>query len=98
MEHCTQCENNCPVDALQCGRGRRAFGLEDGERGHGREGHDFHGHHQPLEGTLGLLQRCGHSLHHGKVGPNALSALTANEQAQLDALLSKLLESWNPGR
>ena len=95
MEYCTQCKNNCPVDALQCGRGRRAFGLEQGEHGHGHEGHGVHGHHQPLEGTLGLLQRCGRALYHGKLGADALSTLTVDEQAQLDALLSKLLESWD---
>ena len=97
QQYCNQCENHCPVDALKCGRGRRAFGQESeaqpnehrrGE-GHGR------GHHEPLPGVLGQLQQCGHRLHHSGAPENALSTLTPAEQAQLSALLTKLLNSWN---
>lgn len=40
VRHCTQCPNQCPEDALRCGRGRKLFGTESGEskedRGEGR--------------------------------------------------------------
>lgn len=93
MEYCTECENRCPANALRCDRGRRAFGMESDE---GRHGHGGHGYHQMLEGTLGLLQRCSHALHHGKVSDDALDCLTEDERHQLDTLLSKLLENWDP--
>ena len=46
VQTCSQCDNHCPADALQCGRGRRYFGVADGghEHGHG------HGHHEHRDG------------------------------------------------
>lgn len=80
-QHCEQCENRCPVDALRCNRGRAHFGLESKE--------------PEMSGPVKLLQRCGHILHHGGIDPkNALTALTAQEQAELERLLSVLLADW----
>ena len=36
VRHCTQCPNQCPEDALRCGRGRKLFGTESGEGKEGR--------------------------------------------------------------
>ncbi|MDD6692713.1 MAG: hypothetical protein PUE63_12950 [Lachnospiraceae bacterium] len=36
VRHCTQCPNQCPEDALRCGRGRKLFGTESGESKEGR--------------------------------------------------------------
>lgn len=87
-QRCDQCENACPVDALRCGRGRRYFGLEEPGHGHGHGGPD-------LSGPLGLLRQCGHMLHHGGVDSGeALSALTVEEQKELERLLGLLLADW----
>ncbi len=87
-QHCDQCENQCPVDDLKCGKGRRHFGLEPDEGGKG------HGHSMP-EGPLGLLMQCGHVLHHGGAGgEDLLRALNAGEQAELERLLTALLNDW----
>ena len=81
-QRCDQCQNHCPIDELRCNRGRVHFGQE------------------PVEpklpaGPIGLLQRCGSMLHHGSISPeDALSALTTEEQAELECLLSTLLEDW----
>ncbi len=86
---CDQCENRCPADALQCGRGRRHFGLEakDGKENMGR---------QMPKGPVGQLRQCGHLLHHGGVsGDDLLSALNPREQAELERLLGILLADWN---
>lgn len=86
---CDQCENQCPVDALQCGKGRRHFGLEPAEGGK-----EKHGRQLP-EGPLGLLMQCGHFLHHsGLYGENLLQVLSPAEQAELERILSKLLVDW----
>lgn len=92
-KYCNQCENRCPADDLKCGKGRAAFGLDPADS-HGHE-HGGHGQRVPMEGTLGLLQQCGHRLHHGGVGGDALSGLTASEQSELAALLTKLLADWD---
>lgn len=44
---CPQCDNHCPVDALQCGRGRKYFGVAEvgHEHGHNHGGCYGHGHH-----------------------------------------------------
>lgn len=87
-QHCDQCENQCPIDALQCGKGRRHFGLEpaDGKHGSGRE--------MP-GGPIGALMQCGHFLHHGGMQtPDLLSALNSQEQAELERLLNVLLADW----
>lgn len=81
-QHCNQCENHCPVDALRCNRGRVYFGQETGKP-------------QMPAGPLGLLQKCGFVLHHGEIRQDeALSALTREEQAELERLLSVLLADW----
>lgn len=86
---CDQCGNHCPEDALQCGRGRRYFGMQPPPDSEGRHGH-------PLpEGPVGLLRQCGHLLHHGGVGGgDLLKALSAEEQAELERLLTVLLADW----
>ncbi|MGM9660322.1 MAG: hypothetical protein ACI3WQ_06960 [Faecousia sp.] len=86
---CDQCENRCPVDALQCGKGRRHFGLESAEDGRGAHGR------QMLDGPLGLLMKCGHFLHHGGAeGENLLQALSPADQAELERILTALLSDW----
>ena len=105
-KYCNQCENHCPIDDLKCGKGRRAFGLEQGENGngqnhehghgHGHEhGHGAHCHHKKMEGVLGLLQSCGYALHHGEIGEDGLNCLSKEEKEQLEKLLTKLLSNWH---
>lgn len=81
-QFCNQCENQCPVDALRCNRGRVHFGQEPVEK-------------KMTSGPVGLLEKCGFVLHHGGIKPEeAMSALTAEEQAELERLLPMLLEDW----
>ena len=81
-QHCDQCKNQCSVDALRCNKGRVHFGLEPVEE-------------KRVAGPVGLLEKCGFVLHHGGIDPeNALSALTAGEQAELERMLSVLLKDW----
>lgn len=84
--NCDLCENHCPVDALKCGKGRRHFGTEPEENGHGTG--------MP-GGALGLLMECGHFLHHGG---GDLSALSEREQTELERLLTVLLADWKSRR
>ncbi|MDO5546073.1 MAG: hypothetical protein Q4F81_09690 [Eubacteriales bacterium] len=90
---CDQCENQCSIDELKCGKGRKHFGLEPDEGGKG---------HPMPEGPLGLLMQCGHVLHHGGAsGEGLLRALSAEEQTELERLLGLLLEDWKtrmPGK
>lgn len=86
QQFCDQCENQCPEEDLQCGRGHRRFGKEP-QRGPGRR--------EIPEGPIGTLMRCGHILHMGDVeGEDLLSALSADEQAELDRMLGVLLADW----
>lgn len=55
-QHCDQCENQCAVDSLRCNKGRIRFGLEPVES-------------KLPAGPVGLLQRCGHILHHSGMDP-----------------------------
>lgn len=81
-QFCDQCENHCPADALRCNRGRIRFGQEPVEK-------------KMASGPVGLLEKCGFVLHHGGIKPEeAMSALTAEEQAELERLLSTLLADW----
>ena len=81
-QHCNQCGNHCPIDALRCNRGRAYFGQEATDE-------------KTPTGPVGLLQKCGFILHHGNIDPaNALSALTSQEQEELSRLLSALLADW----
>lgn len=72
-ETCMQCKEHCPVDALQCGKGKKYFEslqAEDnrGRHGEGREGHEGRGRHgegrghkeQADDSLTGLLCRCGY--------------------------------------
>ncbi len=87
-QFCDQCDKQCPVDALQCGKGRKNFGLEPVEGGKKHE-------RQMPDGPLGLLMQCGHFLHHGGAdGENLLGALSPDEQAELERLLTNLLHDW----
>ncbi|MGN0998887.1 MAG: hypothetical protein ACI4PO_04990, partial [Faecousia sp.] len=81
-QHCDQCENQCPIDALKCGKGRRHFGLEPENGGRGEHSREMPG------GALGLLMQCGHFLHHSGENGADLSALNAQEQAELERLLT----------
>ncbi len=97
-KYCNQCGNHCPIDDLKCGRGRRALGLDQGEHDGGHlhgHGHGGHCHHKKLNGVLGLLQSCGHALHHGEIDEDGLECLSNEEEEQLEKLLSKLLRNWN---
>ena len=105
MQTCPQCDNHCPVDALQCGRGRKYFGAADGgqnqahEHGHehgGHEhGHEHGGHGHSKSGLSGLFHRCGHFMHHNDIEEAELfQALTDEEKAALQSLLEKLSADW----
>lgn len=81
-QYCNQCDNQCPADALRCNRGRAYFGMEPAEM-------------KMPAGPIGLLQKCGHLLHHGGVEmEEALRALTDKEQKELERLLPVLLDDW----
>lgn len=87
VQRCTQCDNNCPIDALKCGKGRRFFGLEDRE----------HGSFDP-DSLTGLLKKCGHALHHSGGALNEAELfqdLSEEECSSLKALLQKLTASWD---
>lgn len=85
-QRCTQCGNNCPIDALKCGKGRRFFGLEDKE----------HASFDP-DSLAGLLKKCGHALHHsgGMEEKELFQDLTAEECSTLRELLQKVTASWD---
>ncbi len=88
---CPQCDNHCPVDALQCGRGRKYFGVT--EAGHD---HDHgHGCGRKMGGLSGLLHRCGRFVRHAELEEDELfQALTDAEKATLQTLLEKLATDW----
>lgn len=95
-QNCNQCENNCPVDALKCGRGRRLFGVEASE---GRNFSGSRGTHGPrfekTDNPVLLLRQCGHMLHHGAIGgDDLLSALNEDEKKELTRLLTALVNDW----
>lgn len=91
---CPQCDNHCPADALQCGRGRKYFGTADDGHGHDHS-HDGHGHGHPKSGLAGLLHQCGRFVHHTELEEGELfQALTDEEKASLQALLEKLAADW----
>lgn len=85
--NCPQCGSHCPADDLQCGRGRRYFGLEE----------EKHGGDAPDGSLAGLLLRCGRFVHHGGRGmeeQELFQALTQEERAALRGLLEKLSDGW----
>lgn len=84
MKICPQCDNHCPADALQCGKGRRFFGSEEEERSHRESG-----------SLASLLHRCGRFVHHSAEEEKLLfQALTEEEKAVLQELLGKLETGW----
>lgn len=84
MKICPQCDNDCPADALRCGKGRGFFGVEEENHSHKESG-----------GLAGLLQRCGRFAHHTDEEEEILfQALTEEEKAVLRALLGKLDAGW----
>lgn len=84
MKICPQCDNHCPADALQCGKGRRFFGME--EENHSRRESDS---------LTSLLQRCGHFVHHTDEEEEILfRVLTEEEKKVLQELLEKLDIGW----
>lgn len=81
-QHCDQCKNQCSIDTLRCNRGRVHFGMEPIEP-------------KAPSGPIGLLQRCGAALHHGGIqSEGALDALSEQDQAELERLLTALLADW----
>ena len=97
VQTCPQCDNHCPIDALQCGRGRKYFGMTEGNHEHGHEhnhgGHCGHGHLK--SGLAGLFHQCGRFACHADTEEAELfQALTDEEKAVLQALLEKLATSW----
>lgn len=84
MKTCPQCDNHCPADALQCGKGRRFFGVEEGDHSHGESG-----------SLTGLFHRCEHFVHHAGVEEGTLfQVLTEEEKTELQSLLEKLDAGW----
>ena len=103
-QFCHQCDNHCPVDALQCGRGRKYFGVTDGDHDHGYDGEHMHEHshdhgrgcvHKQLDGLAGLLHQSGRFVHHADLEDGELfQVLSDEEKATLQALLEKLSADW----
>lgn len=103
--NCPMCGQHCPVDELQCGRGRNHF--QQGGEGHrhderprmAREEQDISAM-APDEALMLLLRRSGHYLHHnvghGQADTQQLfGALSPEEQRQLAALLDKCTRAWH---
>lgn len=83
-QKCPQCENQCPREALQCGKGRRYFGIEPEEK-------------TAPDSLLGLLRQCGHTLHHaggGREESELFQMLSEAERAELQSLLQKVMAGW----
>ncbi len=90
---CPQCDNHCSSDALQCGRGRKYFGVTD--IGHDHDHHHGHGCGHHKDGLAGLLHQCGRFVRHAELGEDDLfRILSGEEKAALQALLEKLAEDW----
>lgn len=101
MTNCNQCPNQCPADALQCGRGRHYFeqmGNAEAAKSHDR-GNNYHddshgrGHGKP-DDLYGLMRMCGHYLHNNGGGTQLFDGLEEAEQESLKKLLKKLTDSW----
>lgn len=94
--NCNQCHNACPADALKCGRGRAYFeALKNGEPIPERS---------PSTNPLVLaLSACGRAAEHKSArmrdhdvdDAEMFRCLTQEEQAQLQAILSKLKQTWD---
>lgn len=101
ITNCNQCPNQCPKDALKCGRGRRYFEQLENAAGDIGESKEGGGGHARPEDLYGLMRACGHYLHHsygerrGDDGDRQLfAALDEAEQNTLKELLKKLADSW----
>lgn len=91
VKFCPKCNNHCPVDALQCGKGRKYFG----KAGVGKGRHNHHDHSRPRDGLSGLLHQCGRFVRHAGLEEDELfQAFTSEEKAALQALLEKLSAGW----
>ena len=91
--NCDICENRCPVDALGCGRGERAYGATAQEVAE----------NEALEGLVGKLAEVGTAVRikadhirrrAGKDPDVMLDVLSTQERDELEALLDKLQEGW----
>lgn len=91
--NCDICENRCPVDALGCGRGERAYGAAAQEAAV----------NETLDGLAGKLAEVGtavrikadHIRRRAGKDPNVMfEVLSASEREELEALLDKLQEGW----
>ncbi|MGN0072425.1 MAG: hypothetical protein ACI36W_01285 [Coriobacteriales bacterium] len=88
--NCDLCDKRCPVEALGCGRGERAYGEHPDEAG------------QQFEGLAGKLIEAGriaqikgaHISAAGKDPSAMFRVMNAEDAAQLEALLDKLLIAW----
>lgn len=89
VQTCPQCGNRCPVDALQCGKGYKYFGVEE-------PGHDCgRGRHDHRDGLGGLIRQCGRFIRHSEWEDAELfQVLTDGEKAALQAGLEKLAADW----
>lgn len=87
-KYCHQCDNHCSINNLRCYRGRAFFGIQEDDMQKGHHDRDF-------SGTLGLLKKCGHTLHHNPSIDNETICknLTSEEQRMLEKLLNKILEN-----
>lgn len=56
---CPQCDRHCPIDALQCGRGRKYF-----DAGALPQGRHRHGGHPNRNDLAGKFEHCGRLLSH----------------------------------
>lgn len=105
LKNCPLCHNHCPIDSPKCSRGKElAEQIQAGapvdldammkQPEHGKD--HRHGHRGPkdYDSLEGLLRECGHVLHHGGGKDDLFAGLTAEEQAELKALLQKLIAGW----
>lgn len=72
---CQCCENHCPSDALQCGKGRRYFSGNEEQKDERldkrKQKHHGRHHHEDMdqdEQLRMLMRRCGHILWHQSGG------------------------------
>lgn len=91
--HCDICENHCPVDALGCGRGERAYGAASQEAAV----------NETFGGLAGKLAEVGTAVRikgdhirsrAGKDPDVMFEVLSEDERAELEVLLDKLQEGW----
>lgn len=92
VQRCPQCGNHCPVDDLQCKKGRRFFGLNDQKSDAAK--HDKK-HRRAGNGLSKQLRRCGRFVKHAELEEDELfQALTDVEKTTLQVILDKLSADW----